>query len=97
MEKPKLIGQAIQSDILEKVSQNKKPTFAERVLSSPSLASRIAGKPRKGFGDQNSRIVNAEVFDNEDAILDDLDKLLGSTNFDEKSLKEFVDNLDKKK
>ncbi len=45
---------------------------------------------KEGFGDQNSKAVNIEVFDNEDAILDGLDKLFGSLNFNEKSIKEFV-------
>lgn len=71
MEQLKLIGQAIEGEILEKTERSKVE-----------------------LGDQNSRIVNAEVFVNEDAILDGLDKLFGSLNFNEKSLKAF---LDKKK
>lgn len=33
------------------------------------------------LGDQNSEIVHREVFDNEDAIMDDLDEEFGSLNF----------------
>ncbi len=87
MKQSKFIGQAMQGDTLEKTSQGKKPTFAERVAE--------IRKPKKGFGDQNSIAVNSEVFDNEDAIMDGLDKLFGSLNF--KNEKDIQEYLDKKK
>lgn len=95
MKQPKLIGQAIENNVLEKQSSKKEPTSKK----GPTFAERLAEakRPKKGFGDQNSKIVNQEVFDNEDAIMDALDRLFGSLNFkNEKDIQAYLDKHKKK-